>query len=74
MCPEWPQVIVADGICQGATGRTLVEWFPAGPRAVFVHCASDRGWLPLTDPSVSIRRRAELLGRVTKCCSGILDG
>eukprot|EP00656_Telonema_subtile_P004269 TRINITY_DN11936_c0_g2_i14.p1 TRINITY_DN11936_c0_g2~~TRINITY_DN11936_c0_g2_i14.p1 ORF type:complete len:356 (+),score=116.40 TRINITY_DN11936_c0_g2_i14:67-1134(+) len=38
--PESPQVIVANAICQG-------------PKAIFVHGTSGRGWLPITDPSGS---------------------
>eukprot|EP00656_Telonema_subtile_P009824 TRINITY_DN14648_c0_g1_i3.p1 TRINITY_DN14648_c0_g1~~TRINITY_DN14648_c0_g1_i3.p1 ORF type:complete len:229 (+),score=36.87 TRINITY_DN14648_c0_g1_i3:186-872(+) len=36
--PVNPQVIIADAMCQG-------------PRAIFVHCTSGRGWLPLTNPN-----------------------
>eukprot|EP00656_Telonema_subtile_P026487 TRINITY_DN2845_c0_g2_i4.p1 TRINITY_DN2845_c0_g2~~TRINITY_DN2845_c0_g2_i4.p1 ORF type:complete len:148 (+),score=37.66 TRINITY_DN2845_c0_g2_i4:251-694(+) len=36
--PQAPQCIIANAICQG-------------PKAIFVHGTSGRGWLPITDPT-----------------------
>jgi len=35
--PQYPQVLIADDICQG-------------PSAVFVKCSSGNGWIPLSNP------------------------